>query len=50
MKCAVLNLITGQPFMLPPIKVVIRVIVVVLLVLFLLRAFGVADVPIPRLK
>ena len=34
----------------PPIKVVIRVIVVVLLVLFLLRAFGVADVPIPRLK
>jgi hypothetical protein len=33
----------------PPIKVVIRVIVVLLLVLYLLKAFGVADIPVPRL-
>lgn len=32
-----------------PIKVVIRVVVVLLLVLYLLRAFGVADIPVPRL-
>lgn len=34
----------------PPIKVVIRVIVVIILVLVLLRAFGIGDVPIPRLR
>ena len=33
----------------PPIKVVIRVVVVVLLVLYLLRLFGIADTPVPRL-
>lgn len=30
----------------PPFKVVLRVIVVVLLILYLLRAFGIADIPI----
>ena len=34
----------------PPIKTVIRVVVVLLLVLYLLRAFGIADVPLPRLR
>jgi hypothetical protein len=32
-----------------PIKTVIRVVVVLVLVLYLLRAFGVSDVPVPRL-
>lgn len=32
-----------------PIKTVIRVVVVLLLVLCLLKMFGVADVPVPRL-
>jgi hypothetical protein len=30
----------------PPFKIVLRVIVVVLLILYLLRVFGVSDVPI----
>lgn len=34
----------------PPIKTVIRVIVVICLVLYLLRAFGIADVPLPRVR
>lgn len=34
----------------PPIKVVLRVIVVILLVLFLLRAFGIADIAVPRFR
>jgi len=34
----------------PPIKTVIRIVVVICLVLFLLRVFGVMDVPIPRLR
>lgn len=34
----------------PPIKTVIRVIVVLLLVLYLLQAFGVSDVAFPRLR
>ena len=34
----------------PPIKTVLRVVVVLLLVLFLLRAFGIADVGVPRLR
>ena len=33
----------------PPIKTVIRIVVVICLVLYLLRIFGVADVPVPRL-
>ena len=32
-----------------PIKTVIRVVVVLILVLYLLKAFGVADVAVPRL-
>jgi len=34
----------------PPIKVVIRVVVVLVLCLWLLRAFNVVDVPLPRLR
>jgi hypothetical protein len=34
----------------PPIKTVIRVIVVVILVLWLLRVFGVSDVPVIQLR
>lgn len=33
-----------------PIKMVIRVVVVLLLVLWLLAAFGIADVPIQRMR
>lgn len=33
-----------------PIKTVIRIVVVICLVLFLLSAFGIADIPIPRLR
>lgn len=33
----------------PPIKTVLRVVVVLLLVFYLLRAFGIGDVPVPRL-
>jgi hypothetical protein len=33
----------------PPIKLVIRVVVVICLVLYLLRAFGIADLPVQRL-
>jgi hypothetical protein len=34
----------------PPIRVVIRIVVVLFLVLILLRAFGIGDVPIPRVR
>lgn len=34
----------------PPIKTVLRVVVVVLLVLWLLRAFGMADLPNLRIR
>ena len=34
----------------PAIKVVIRVVVVLFLIVFLLRAFGLVDVPIPQLR
>jgi hypothetical protein len=33
-----------------PVKIVIRVVVVLFLVLVLLRAFGIGDVPIPRVR
>lgn len=33
-----------------PIKIVIRVVVVVCLVLYLLSAFGITDMPVPRLR
>lgn len=36
--------------MAPPITVVLRVVVVIALVLWLLRVFGVADLPVPRLR
>lgn len=32
-----------------PVKTVIRVVVVLVLVLYLLRVFGIADMPVPRL-
>ncbi len=34
----------------PAIKTVIRVVVVLCLVLYLLSAFGIVDVPLPRLR
>lgn len=33
----------------PPIVIVLRVVVVLFSILYLLRAFGIADVPVPRL-
>lgn len=33
----------------PPIRTVIRIVVVLVLILYLLRAFGVGDVAVPRL-
>jgi len=45
-----LYLIENYVPMSPPIKTVIRIIVVICLVLFLLRVFGVMDVPVPRLR
>jgi hypothetical protein len=45
-----LYLVESYVPMSPPIKTVLRVVVVLFLVLFLLRAFGVADFPIPRLR
>jgi len=33
----------------PPVKTVLRVVVVIVLVLWLLRLFGVGDIAIPRL-
>jgi len=46
----VLYLVETYIPMSPPIKVVIRVVVVVLLCLYLLQAFGVGDVAIPRVR
>ncbi len=46
----VLYLVENFIPMAEPIKVVIRVIVVVLLALFLLRAFGIADIAVPRVR
>lgn len=34
----------------PPIKVIIRVVIVLFSVLILLRAFGIVDVPVPRVR
>ena len=34
----------------PAIKVVIRVVVVLLLIVFLLRAFGITDMAVPRVR
>ena len=44
-----LYLVENYVPMSPPVKTVLRVVVVLLLILFLLRAFGVADVGMPRL-
>jgi hypothetical protein len=34
----------------PPIKIVLRVVVVILLVLWLLKLFGISDLSVPSLK
>ena len=34
----------------PPIQLVIRIIIVIFSVLLLLRAFGIVDVPVPRVR
>lgn len=36
--------------MAPPIKTVITVVVVLVLCLWLLRVFGIADMPVPRVR
>lgn len=46
----VLYLIETYVPMSPPVKVVLRVVVVVLLCLYLLQAFGVSDMALPRLR
>jgi hypothetical protein len=33
-----------------PIKLIIRIVVVIFIVLILLRAFGIADVPVPTVR
>lgn len=33
-----------------PIKLIIRIVVVIFIVLILLRAFGIADVPVPNVR
>jgi hypothetical protein len=45
----ILYLIETYIPMSPPIKTVLRVVVVIILVLWLLRLFGIADVAVPRL-
>lgn len=45
-----LYLVENYVPMSPPIKTAIRVVVVLFLIVFLLRAFGVVDVPVPRLR
>jgi hypothetical protein len=34
----------------PPIKLVIRIVVVIFCVLWILKVFGIADVPMPRAR
>jgi hypothetical protein len=34
----------------PPIKTILRVVVVLLIILWLLQVFGVMDIPIPRVR
>lgn len=46
----VLYLVETYIPMSPPIKTVIRVIVVLILCFWLLRLFGVTDLPLPRLR
>jgi hypothetical protein len=44
----VLYLVETYVPMSPPIKTLIRVVVVILLALYLLQAFGVTDTPVPQ--
>ena len=46
----VLYLVETYIPMSPPIKVVLRVVVVLLLILYLLQVFGIYDTGIPRLR
>lgn len=41
-----LYLVENYVPMSPPFKIVLRVIVIVLLILYLLRAFGISDIPV----
>jgi len=36
--------------MAPPLRLIIRVVVVVAVILYLLQAFGIGDIPIPRVR
>jgi hypothetical protein len=44
----ILYLIETYIPMSPPIKTVLRVVVVIVLILWLMRVFGIADFPVPR--
>lgn len=46
----VLYLIETYIPMAAPIKLLIRIVVVLVIVLYLLQAFGIADLPVPRLR
>lgn len=46
----VLYLVEQYIPMSPPIKLVLRVVVVILLCLWLMQVFGIADLPVPRLS
>lgn len=46
----VLYLVETYVPMSPPIKTVLRVVVVLALIWYLLRVFGVGDLPVPRVR
>jgi hypothetical protein len=41
-----LYLVEAYVPMSPPFKIVLRVVIIILLILYLLRAFGIADIPL----
>jgi len=36
--------------MAPPLRLIIRVVVVVAVILYLLQVFGIGDIPVPRIR
>lgn len=36
--------------MAPPLRLIIRIVVIIATVLYVLRAFGVGDIPVPQLR
>jgi hypothetical protein len=45
-----LYLIENYVPMAAPVKLIIRIVVIIFIVLLLLRAFGIADVPVPQVR